>query len=297
MNVRGVCWLLLAVAVAGCATDKNLYPVGWQGTILTTRYGDDLPMTVYFPERGSKPFPVVVYNHGRPFGQIQSGDFKLSPGFPLIGAMNAAGIAVALPVRGGYSPSSGRDRERITCNNPARHEFENAIKAARADVAAAVRKVKTLPDIDAERVFVGGTSAGGFASGGSMAILEGEAKGIFVLNGGRCGKRGSLFRGHEFAVDIFSAAAAESSIPVVFYASATTASSRRLRPGGSTRRPARHGNRGARTVCSGSTLLGRGTDSGTRQPARPTACCHSLRGDGRLENPCRANRRRERRRR
>ena len=220
MNVRGVCWLLLAAAVAGCATDKNLYPVGWQGTILTTRYGDDLPMTVYFPKRGSKPFPVVVYNHGRPFGQIQSGDFKLSPGFPLIGTMNAAGIAVALPVRGGYSPSSGRDRERITCNNPARHEFENAIRAARADVAAAVRKVKTLPDIDAERVFVGGTSAGGFASGGSMAILEGEAKGIFVLNGGRCGKRGSLFRGHEFAVDIFSAAAAESSIPVVFYASA-----------------------------------------------------------------------------
>ena len=211
--------LLLAAAVAGCATDKNLYPVGWQGSTLTTRYGDGLPMTVYFPERGTKPFPVVVYNHGRPFGRIKSGDFKLSRKFPLVATMTAAGIAVALPVRSGYSPSLGRDRERITCDNPARHEFENAIEAARADVAAAVSRVKTLPDIDADRVFVGGTSAGGFAAGGSMAILEGEAKGIFVLNGGRCGKRGSLFRGHEYAVGIFSEAAAESSIPIAFYAS------------------------------------------------------------------------------
>ena len=219
MRAAGVWCLLLAIAVAGCATDKNLYPVGWQGSVLTTRYGDDLPMTVHYPEQGSKPFPVVVYNHGRPFGHIQKGDFRLSPNFPLISAMTAAGVVVALPVRSGYSPSSGCDRERISCNNPARYEFENAIKSARADVAAAVQAVKTLPDIDAERVFVGGTSAGGFASGGSMAILQGKAKGIFILNGGRCGKRGSLFRGHEFAVDIFRAAAAESSIPVVFYAS------------------------------------------------------------------------------
>ena len=219
MRSSGVWCLLLAIAVTGCATDKKFYPVGWQGSVLTTRYGDDLPMTVYYPETGSKPFPVVVYNHGRPFGQIQKGDFKLSPRFPLISTMTAAGIAVALPVRSGYSPSSGRDRERITCNNPARYEFENAIKSARADVAAAVKMVKTLPDLDTGRVFVGGTSAGGFASGGSMAILQGKVKGIFILNGGRCGKRGSLFRGHEFAVDIFRAAAAESSIPVVFYAS------------------------------------------------------------------------------
>ena len=52
-----------------------------------------------------------------------------------------------------------------------------------------------------------------------MAVLEGKAKGIFVLNGGRCGKRGSLFNGHEYAVEIFSKAASKSSIPIVFYAS------------------------------------------------------------------------------
>ena len=52
-----------------------------------------------------------------------------------------------------------------------------------------------------------------------MSSLEGKAKGIFVLNGGRCGRRGLLFNGHEYAVEIFSKAAAKSSIPIVFYAS------------------------------------------------------------------------------
>ena len=194
-------------------------PRAGQGSILTTRYGDDLPMTVYFPERGSGPFPVVVFNHGRPFGNIQGADYTRSRQFPLISRLNGEGIVVALPVRSGYAPGAGEDGERIRCNNPAGYEFRYAISWARADIADAVRKVKTLPNIDAERVFVGGSSAGGFASGGSMAVLEGKAKGIFVLNGGRCGKRGRLFNGHEYAAEIFSKAAAKSSIPIVFYAS------------------------------------------------------------------------------
>ena len=189
------------------------------GSTLTTRYGDGLPMTVYFPERGSGPFPVVVYNHGRPFGPIQDADYTLSRHFPLVSRLTGEEIAVAVPVRSGYAPSTGPDRERIGCNDPFAFEFRSAIESARADIAAAVTKVKTLPNIDPERVFVGGTSAGGFASGGSMATLEGKAKGIFVLNGGRCGKRGLLFNGHRYAADIFGKAASKSSIPIVFYAS------------------------------------------------------------------------------
>ena len=185
----------------------------------STRYGNDLPMTIYLPKRGSGPFPVVVYNHGRPFKSIQSADYKLSRRFPLVKRLTAAGFAVALPVRSGYAPSSGHDRERISCNHPARSQFTSAIKAARADITAAVSRVKELREIDPERVFVGGTSAGGFAAGDAMASLEGKAKGIFVLNGGRCGKRGPLFRGHRFAVDIFRKAASNSSIPIVFFAS------------------------------------------------------------------------------
>ena len=190
-----------------------------QGSTLTTRYGDELPMTVYFPERGSGPFPVVVFNHGRPFGSIQDADYTGSRHFPLVSRLTGEGIAVALPVRSGYAPSTGPDRERIGCNDPFSFEFEGAIASGRADIADAVAKLKTLSNIDAERVYVGGTSAGGFASGGSMSSLEGKAKGIFVLNGGRCGRRGLLFNGHEYAVEIFSKAAAKSSIPIVFYAS------------------------------------------------------------------------------
>ena len=193
-----------------------------QGTTLTIRYGDGLPMTVYFPERGSGPFPVVVYNHGRSFrhrGTTPAAKFALSRHFPLVSRLTGEGIAVALPVRSGYSPGTGEDGERIRCNNPAGYEFKYAISWARADIADAVAKLKTLPNVDAERVYVGGTSAGGFASGGSMSTLEGKAKGIFVLNGGRCGRRGSLFNGHEYVVEIFGKAAAKSSIPIVFYAS------------------------------------------------------------------------------
>ncbi len=212
--------ILLSLATAGCASDKDAYPVGRDGSVLTIRYGDNLPMTIYFPEQDTKPFPIVVYNHGRPFGPIKGGDYKLSRRFPLVSKLTAAGIAVALPVRRGYSWSGNRDGERISCNDPTEQEFRDAIASARDDIMAAIRKVKTLPDIDTGRVYVGGTSAGGFASGGSLASLEDQAKGVFVLNAGRCGKRGPLFYGHRFAAKIFSEAAATSSIPIVFYASA-----------------------------------------------------------------------------
>lgn len=206
----------------GILARAGTFQLAGQGPTLVMRYGDGLPMTVYFPERGSGPFPVVVYNHGRSFrhhGTTPAAKFALSRHFPLVSRLTREGIAVALPVRSGYSPGAGEDGERIRCNNPAGWEFRYAISWARADIADAVAKLKTLPNIDVERVFVGGTSAGGFASGGSMSTLEGKVKGIFVLNGGRCGRRGVLFNGYEYAVEIFSKAASKSSIPIVFYAS------------------------------------------------------------------------------
>ena len=126
-----------------------------QGPTLTTRYGNDLPMAVYFPERGKGPFPVVVYNHGRPFGHdgtTPAAKFALSRHFPLVSRLTGEGIAVALPVRSGYSPGTGEDGELIRCNDPGVYEFRYAISWARADIADAVAKVKTLPNVDADRV-------------------------------------------------------------------------------------------------------------------------------------------------
>lgn len=197
------------------------------------RFGNGRPIKIYLPEGKEGPVPIVIFNHGRPFKNIHKGFYTLHRYHPIVQYLNVAGIAVAIPVRTGYYSSGGKDGERIPYDRPRYVNFQRAAAAAQRDVGAAVRFVRKLPMIDPDMVYVGGSSAGGFATGVSLGKLEGLVRGAFVFNGGRCGSRGKLSRGIGYAERLFREAAKKSSMPMVFFASdndsvITPASTKRL---------------------------------------------------------------------
>jgi len=208
---------------AACQTTTNIddvYPLIDEPEILASRYSENQPITIYFPQNIATAVPVVVFNHGRPFRDVGTGTYRLSKSHPLVARLNGAGIAVAVPIRKGYFSSPGWDGERMPCNDPSASDFSRAATAARRDVVAATDYVRSLPRIDKSRVFVAGRSAGGFAIGVSLGELEGKIAGALFFNAGRCGKRGDLFNGIQYAEKLFSRAASASTMRVIFYASA-----------------------------------------------------------------------------
>lgn len=180
-------------------------------------------MYVFMPNRvPDAGVPILIFNHGRPFRDPPDGVYSpFSPDgageWGLATELAQRGIAVALPVRTGYFSTGGPDGERVPCNNPRRDDFERARKAAAADVRAAVEAVKRLPSIDRTRIFVGGTSAGGFASIVSIPALGDDVRGVLSLNGGRCGDRGPSINGLAHQREVYKDVGSQSRVAVVFF--------------------------------------------------------------------------------
>ena len=120
-------------------------------------------------------------------------------------------------MRSGYHSAPGWDGERIPCDNPSGSDVRRAIVSARKDVLAAIDKVISLPRVNTGEVFVAGTSAGGFASVGSMSYYPPNVKGVLSFGGSRCGKRGKISPAAKHVANIFSKAAKNSTIPVALF--------------------------------------------------------------------------------
>ena len=114
-------------------------------SVSTVRYAGQQPMYVFMPDRvPAAGVPIVIFNHGRPFGDPPDGAYSShsaegAGNWALATELVRAGIAVALPVRTGYFSTGGPDGEHVPCNAPRRDDFERARQAAAADVRAAVR--------------------------------------------------------------------------------------------------------------------------------------------------------------
>lgn len=209
--------LFLSLVLTGCVATTSGYKPGLTDGVLTARYGADLPITIYYPS-GSKAstHPVVVFNHGRSFKNWRYGQFTLTREHALVTAMNTAGYAVAVPVRSGYHSAGGYDDERISCNAPFKGEFQDAAKAAGRDISQAIQMVSNLENIDSNRVAVMGYSAGGFGTLASMSAFPAGVRAVVSIHGGRCGKRGPMTNGIEYAAEIIHGNAAQSDIPILF---------------------------------------------------------------------------------
>lgn len=199
--------------VAGCVDQAKrtdaAYPIEKPDRIIVARYGDGLPIKIFLPSKTTGKYPVLFFNHGRPFrNDVGEGTYNVNINDPLVFRMNSAGIAVAFPIRTGYFSAPGFDGERIACNDPTGGQFRSALSSGRDDIVAAIEMIRKIPELDADNVFIGGQSAGGFLTLASLDAYPANVRAAVSFNGGRCGKRGPFFNGIKFASELISGASA-----------------------------------------------------------------------------------------
>lgn len=126
----------------------------------------ELEMTIFRPP-GDGPFPLVVINHGREFGDPH---FQPRARFIVVSReLVRRGYVVALPMRGGFSKSGG-SYVKSGCNVAADGETQAGY------LRSAIVHLATQPYVDARRILVVGQSHGGltalaFATRPSAGVL------------------------------------------------------------------------------------------------------------------------------
>jgi dienelactone hydrolase len=111
--------------------------------------------TTFFKPSGDGPFPLLVINHGKAFG-----DPHFQPRARYIIATREfvkRGYVVMIPMRGGFSRSSGSYLAG-GCN------IEGNAQAQAKDVRAALDYAVTLPYVDKQQILVMGQSHGGLTT-------------------------------------------------------------------------------------------------------------------------------------
>ncbi|WP_051237588.1 alpha/beta hydrolase family protein [Ottowia thiooxydans] len=153
-----------------------------------------LEMVVYRPP-GPGPFPTVVFNHGSTGNGDKPEWFTYTWASPEAGRyFTDKGWQVVFPQRRGRGKSDGLydegfepDRSRYAC------EAERSLpgmKRAMADLDVVMGYLRTRPDVDMQRLLIGGVSRGGILSV-AYAGTRPELKFLGVLNfvGGWVGDR------------------------------------------------------------------------------------------------------------
>lgn len=165
--------LLLALPLLVFAADGPRLNKALNEQIVFVRSGSglfvtELETTIFKPD-GDGPYPLVVINHGKEFGNP-----KFQPRARYIVASREfvrRGYVVMIPMRSGFSKSSGGYIEG-GCNIAG-----NGLAQA-ADIDAALAHARTLPYVDSQRIVVVGQSHGGLST---MALGTTEQAGVLGL--------------------------------------------------------------------------------------------------------------------
>jgi len=120
-----------------------------------------MPITIYRPS-GVGPFPLVVFNHGRPTQNRRAAQGRFRPEHAAR-YLVSKGFVVFVPMRIGYWETySDFDPEQTgSCNSMS---VEPMATAASNQVLAAVEYGKSQPYVDATRWIVAGQSVGGLTA-------------------------------------------------------------------------------------------------------------------------------------
>jgi len=129
--------------------------------------------TIFRPDDDT-PHPVVIINHGMPFG----GNFHALPRYRFPAASQwfvDHGWVVVVPMRRGYANSDGDCVEGTGgSDNP---DFYLAGQSTANDIAAVISYIRKLPFADASRLVVLGQSAGGW---GALAAAGRNLPGVMA---------------------------------------------------------------------------------------------------------------------
>lgn len=122
-----------------------------------------MPVGIYRP-RGDGPYPVVVFNHGRPFGLSARAAQGLNRPEDFARWWVEKGFVVLAPTRAGYGPMAN-DFDPESPGQCGNVQLAVGAKAASDQVLAAVEYARqNLPFADTGRWFVAGQSVGGLAA-------------------------------------------------------------------------------------------------------------------------------------
>jgi dipeptidyl aminopeptidase/acylaminoacyl peptidase len=160
----------------------------------------------FFAPRGNGTAPLLVYNHGS----------ERDPDLRWLGAVGryyqARGVAVFFPWRRGCSGSGGRYWEERFPQDGADAEAREArtiraLEDESLDVLEAIRFARSLPGVDRDAVFVGGSSFGGLIAL-LVASSSSEIKGAIACSAGAWAYDGNTETGQQRLFEIVKSAKA-----------------------------------------------------------------------------------------
>jgi pimeloyl-ACP methyl ester carboxylesterase len=151
-----------------------------------------LEMVCYRPRDGG-PFPTIIMNHGSTGGGNDPSRFKLTWVADELGEfLVSRGWQVLFPQRRGRGRSGGLydegfepDRARYSCDPEI---TMSGLNRALADLDMVVSQVLRRPDVERERVFIGGKSRGGVLSLVYAAMHPRSFHGVINFVGGWLGE-------------------------------------------------------------------------------------------------------------
>ncbi|WP_219213422.1 dienelactone hydrolase family protein [Variovorax boronicumulans] len=166
----GLAALAVCAQAIEVALPESVVMVPKKGGLFTT----ELETTLYIPE-GAGPFPIAVINHGK-----ANGDPRFQARYKPLGAVRfflSRGYAVAVPMRQGFSKSSG-SYIGGGCN------IESNGREQAGDVAAVLNYVNAQPWADKSRIVVVGQSHGGWTTLAFGTLHYPGVKGLIDFAGG-----------------------------------------------------------------------------------------------------------------
>ncbi|MGH6843486.1 MAG: alpha/beta hydrolase family protein, partial [Methylocella sp.] len=149
---------------------------------------------VLFKPKGSGPFPLLVFNHGRIYRGTPA-SLTLTESHPeLAEVFLEKGWMIAFPQRRGYGKSDGHhdegfawDRARGYSADPGRC-LASADRALN-DIKAAIAALQRRPDVAGKRLLIGGESGGGILSIAYAGGHPQQIAGVINFVGGWVGER------------------------------------------------------------------------------------------------------------
>ena len=190
--LRALCLLVLCLAIAcqsAAAAAREVVKIP-----KVDAFGGEVQMlSAVFLPKGSGPFPVLLYSHGRSATIAERLRTRVADEHGYVRYFLRKGFAVVAPVRPGYGETGGEDREdagvRIDVfgNCWGRPAFARSAAAAADAVLATLAWIRTQPWADAKRIVLAGASMGGLASIATAARNPDGVVGYINFSGGTGG--------------------------------------------------------------------------------------------------------------
>ncbi len=160
-----ICMVLISSCAQAAREEIMRVPYDWSWTLETT----------IFKPNGPGPFPLVILNHGKDFGDARKQ--KRYRGYPIAREFTKRGYMVVMPMRLGFSKSDGVYKQ-YGCDMVK----DGYIQAE--SVAPVVEYFKKQTDVDSNRIVMIGYSYGGVVSIAYGAAYPNSVMGIVSFAGG-----------------------------------------------------------------------------------------------------------------